>query len=151
MEYFKRYVIWFISGIGLACGVALVSWVSDHFDKKDKSLSFMPKPLPVDSVQVSSVEVIPISEYLSASASILSSEKSKLDVRMQLDLHKDGKIIFSCTRSFTYADPGKPQRVQLDCTLLKRRSIPTGATVSVQVREVEVQPWFGLTTRSSGP
>jgi hypothetical protein len=141
MEYLKRFVIWLISGIGLACGVALVSWVINHSHKKDKTLSFLPETLPVDSVHVSSVELVPISESLSASASIVSSEKSKLDVRMQLDLNKDGKVVFSCTRSFTYEDPGKPQHVQIDCASLKRANIPTGATVSVQVKRVEVQTW----------
>ena len=139
MEYFKRFVIWLISGIGLACGVTLVSWVTDHFEKKKElPMPWLSKSLPVESVQVSSVEVIPFSERYAASASILSYAQLPLEVTLQLDIHDAGRIIFSCGHNFIrYTHPGKPQRVQLDCIMLKRTDIPAGATVSVEVTRVE--------------
>ena len=143
MEYFKRFLIWVVSGIGLACGVAIVSWVSDRFDKpeKDLSLPLLPKKLPVSTVQVSSVELIPISEYLSASAFIFSSEKSTLNVELELNLYKDGKVIFSCKRPFSYSPTGVAQRVQVDCFMLKHAEIPAGSTVTILVNQVETRTW----------
>jgi hypothetical protein len=138
MEYFKRFVIWLVSGIGLACGITLVAWVTDHFEKKDPPISIFPKTLPVDSVQVSSIEVIPMSDRFTASASMLSLGKSPIEATLQLDIHDAGRVIYSCGHNLVrYTHPGKPQRVQMDCFGLKRTEVPASATLSVEVTRVE--------------
>ena len=141
MEYLKRFVQWFVSGIALACGVALVALVSTRLEKHDTAKAETFKTLPIDTVQVSSTAVIPFSDMLSVSASILSAEKSNLVVTLQLSIAQDGQVIYSCARKpFSYSHPGKPQRVQLDCNSLRRESIPKGASMSVQVTDVQVWP-----------
>ena len=145
MEHLKRFILWFINGVALTCGAWLVVTVSSHFENNDKQKDDKPlidpfRRLPDGTVQVSSVEIIPISDKLSVSGSIASSEKTQLDLWLQLNILQGGQVIYTCgRRTFEYTTPGKPQRVQIDCPNLRRVDIPKGAALAVQVSKVSAR------------
>jgi len=140
LELLKRFLQWFVSGVALACGVALVAWISTWLNKP-LSAVYSYRELPINTVQVTSVEEITFTETLSVAAYIVSAASSHLEVRLQLDIEKDGQLLYSCpSQNFRYKRAGQPQRVQLDCRNLRRENIPKGARVSARVDGVNETP-----------
>ena len=140
LELIRRFLQWFISGVALASGIALVAGISTWLNKPSSAVDSY-RELPTNIVQVTSAEEIPFTETLSVAAYIASATASHIEVRLQVTIEKDGQLIYSCpSQNFRYKRAGQPQRVQLDCRNLRRESLPKGARVSVRVDGVNETP-----------
>jgi hypothetical protein len=141
MEHLRRFVLWFTNGVALTCGVLAVVWVASLFEKQEAPAVAPYQPRPNSAVQISSIKVIPLSDVLSVSGSMLSSESSRLSVTLEFSVLEDGQVSYTCPRRVvTYNTPGDPMRFQLECGNLRRDKIPEKATLLVQVIGVSVVP-----------
>ena len=136
MEYFRRFILWFISGLGLGVGVAVVVWSSTKLQEREKS-SHAENSLASTSVAISSVEPIEVTEHIAAAAVLENRAATNVGVEIELALLKDAKVIYTCERHApSTPGPGKSQRIQVECRGVQRGSVPAGAVYEVRVRRV---------------
>jgi hypothetical protein len=90
LELIRRFLQWFISGVALASGIALVAGISTWLNKPSSAVDSY-RELPTNIVQVPSAEEIPFTETLSVAAYIASATASHIEVRLQVTIEKDGQ------------------------------------------------------------
>ena len=137
MEYLKRFFQWFASGFGVALGVACVMVLYSHFGEKRRSGEFT-SWLPSSTVEVSEVERLALAKELTVAATIRNNAASDVKVRLELTLVLGNKTLFSCTRDASRTPgPGKSTRVQIECSDIEPKAIPSDVQYRVSVSSVE--------------
>ena len=138
MEHLRRFLVWFINGLGLGAGVAVIAWASTKFHEQERTVDAL-KSLPSSSVAISQVEPIAITEQVAAAAVLENKSTSNLGVEVQLALVKDSKVLYTCERHApSVPGPGKSQRIQVECRGVNRSSVPSGTAYEVRVWRVWV-------------
>ena len=136
MEYLRRFAVWFVSGLGLGVGVAVIAWSSTKILEHERETN-ADKYLPSTSVFISQVEPIGITEQVAAAAILENRASTNIGVEVELALLKDAKVIYTCERHApSTPGPGKSLRIQVECRGVQRNNVPPGTVYEVRVRRV---------------
>jgi hypothetical protein len=136
MEYLRRFAAWFVSGLGLGAGVALVVWSTTKLQNRDREADDK-KYLPNTSVVISQVEPIGITEQVAVAAVLENKASTDVGANLELVLIKDAKVIYTCERNAPNTPgPGKSQRIQVECQGVQRSNVPASTTYELRVKRV---------------
>jgi hypothetical protein len=134
MDHLKRFVIWFISGAGLAAGVALVIWVVDRSASKASASTEVINIVPTTDFVVSSVAPIPITRDLVVSGQVQNKSNDQPDVSLTLQIRKNATLLYECRDTVESSPtPGKSLRFQIACPEVDPQRLPADATFHVEV------------------
>jgi len=136
MDYFRRFILWFLSGLGAALGVAFVIWGYNEASAI-KRASETGSALPSTSVTVAAVEPVALPKELTVAANLTNNAQVDVGVWLQLVVMQGSKVVFECDRSHPDTPaPGKTNRVQVSCHGVERERVPPDATFEVRVSRV---------------
>ncbi|MEX8506414.1 hypothetical protein [Leptothrix ochracea] len=136
MEHLRRALHWFVNGVAMALGVALVVWAINELTGDRVEADFA-KPLPNSSIEISDVEPISVLETVAVSAQVKNLNNRNAGVELELSVVEGKKVIYSCSQSAgVNLGPGVRQRVQIECRNLKRLNISARAEYVLSVKSV---------------
>lgn len=136
MDYLRRFILWFLSGLGAALGVALVIWGYNEASAIKRASDIGPT-LPSTSVTVTAIEPIALPKELTVAANLTNNAQVDVGVHLQLVVLQGSKVVFECERSHPNTPaPGKTIRIQVSCRGVERERVPSDATFQVHVSRV---------------
>ena len=136
MDYLRRFMLWFLSGLGAALGVSLVIWGYNEASSMKRE-SERDSALPSTSVTVAAIEPIALPKELTVAANLTNNAKVDVGVWLQLVVLQGSRVVFECNRSHPDTPaPGKTNRVQVSCHGVEREQVPSDATFEVRVSKV---------------
>jgi hypothetical protein len=111
MDYLRRFLLWFVSGLGLAGGVACIMWLHTAQLERQRHAKFE-QHLPASTVVISAVEPITIAENVTVSAMLTNNAGTSVGVEVELVLLQGSKIVYACERrSLDTPAPGESARI----------------------------------------
>ncbi|MGE4049431.1 MAG: hypothetical protein AB7F38_00060 [Piscinibacter sp.] len=137
----RKFIVWFVSGAGLASGVAVVVWAASVLDSKPQELSTALPELPAAEAVLSEVEPIAITDHLAYSALLTSKSQSNVSVQVEASVTEAGKNLYNCSaQAFALKLAGTPERIQYECRSVQKAGVPAGAKVELSIKRVSKLP-----------
>jgi hypothetical protein len=136
MDYLRRFILWFLSGLGASLGVTLVVMGYTELSDLKRKAEFA-ATLPSSSVTLTEVEPIALPKELTVSAILTNNAAVSVGVRVRLVILQANKVVFECDDSHPETPaPGISSRIQISCQGVDRENVPSGATFEVRVSRV---------------
>jgi hypothetical protein len=137
MEHLRRLFHWFLNGIGLGLGVALIAWCSSKFEARNQS-----ETLSSEVIRITQIEMASLGDTATGAVVLENTTPKKVGVEYDAQLQQGDTILFSCVQGGHWElEPSSKRRIQISCNGIKRESLPTGAKVVVIARKVTTRPW----------
>ncbi len=139
MDYFKRFALWFVSGLGLAAGVMLIVTGFEYVRPWKQEIKT--SNVPIEQIVVSNTTISPVTKFLTVVGTITNNSGRDLEtVRARVQLTQSERVLFECSESVnSLPGPGKTGHLQLECHDIERTLIPDGTTHHVRVWYVEAR------------
>ena len=139
MEYLKRFALWFVSGLGIAAGVALV--VAGLGDSRQMRPEIATSNVPLEQVSLANIQISPVTKFLTIVGTITNNTGRELEtVRVRVELIDGQKVLFQCSNFVgSLPGPGKTGHLQIECREIEGSLIPEGVTQRVRVWYVETR------------
>lgn len=137
MEYLKRFLLWFLSGLGFALGVVLIVFGADKFDDLNRS-SAASEPAVVlnsaDNYVISDVAAVPVTEHVTVAGFIANKAETASEVVLNLHLMQGGKLLYDCEASHSLRPVGgQTTRFQFACPDVRAAKLPANVDYVVKL------------------
>lgn len=140
MDLFRKFPAWFVSGAGLASGVAVVAWAMSLAESRPTATVPLPE-LPVAEATLSEIESISVTDHVAFSALLTSKTQGSISVQVEASVVEGGRILYNCpAQAFSVKAPSTPERIQYECCGAQKNRIPAGARVELGVKRVSRIP-----------
>ena len=141
VDLLRKFIAWFISGVGLASGIAVVIWAASLLESKPREVSTALPELPASEVVLSEVEPITITDHIAYSALLTSKSQSNVSVQLEASVTETGKNPYNCSaQAFSLKLAGTPERIQYECRSVRKAGLPAGAKVELNLKRVSKVP-----------
>jgi hypothetical protein len=138
MEYLKRFFLWFVSGLGLAAGVACVAWISNKVAETQVRQTVEVDILkPAPDFALSDVAPVQLTRGAAVAGTVTNNSSGKAEVQLNLRFEKDGKTLYECDQWKRLSpNPHMAMRFQIRCPEVDAERLPPGTQYVVTVQRV---------------
>lgn len=141
MDLLRKFIAWFVSGIGLAAGISVVVWATSLLEAQPRKVTAVLPELAVTEAVLSEVEPIAITDHLAYSALLTSKSQSNVSVQVEASVTESGKTLYNCSaQAFALKQAGTPERIQYECRSVRKAGVPAGARVELSIKRVSKLP-----------